>query len=294
MSEINESIPQSEPEKSIHTTQTNKSSTTIYSITSNTIMTKEEFLEDLQSIDNKELGEKIHIYAPRKSGIDITPGIARLMNSIQIREIKYHQKYFQIYMERYRIKNINKHLKYLQEFDQSDKIIPHGEISKKIYNDILKLRNFDAYARPLYLSQESLKEYEENHRKYILGKKYKYKRPPDESEKIRKEAVPVFDHDLPVRKQVITTEPWKVGMKEVNNPPVGFAKTPGNVLKSEGREGYYSYDGEWKDGKMHGEGYYLFSDGKSYKGYFKDNNCEGHGYAEYPIGSYYNQIREYN
>ena len=324
MSERNESISPSEfshqslQEKSLisshtaltgKTKETNESSNTIYSIVSNSLVTKEEFIEDLQSMNQVELGEKVHIYAPRKSGKDIAPGIKKLMSSFSFtssasistsnsavnsalislpRDLKYHQKYFKIFMERSRIKDIEKHLYHLQYFDQSDTIESHGVISKKIYDNILSLRNFDAYARPLYLSEESLKQYYENHRKYLLGKKYKYKRKPDESEKVRKEAIPVFEQNLPIRKKVITTEPWKVGMKEVLNPPVGFAKTPGNILKSEGREGYYSYDGEWKDGKMNGEGYYLFSDGKSYKGYFKNNNCEGNGSAEYPIGSSYN------
>jgi hypothetical protein len=250
----------------------------------------ESVADELMSIDDETLAEKIHVYAPRKKGIEIAPGIQRLLNSqnySSIKDLKAQNKYFQIFMQRSRIKNIEKHLDHLNHFDHSDEIIPHGEISKKIYSDILKERNFDAYARPLYLSEEMIKKYQENHRRFLIGKKYRHTRPPDESEKIRQEAIPVFDHNLPVRKQPLTTEPWKVGVKDVYNPPVGFAKTPGNVLRSEGREGYYSYSGEWKDGMMHGEGEYLFGDGKSYKGSFFNNNCEGYGIAEYPIGSTY-------
>jgi hypothetical protein len=250
----------------------------------------ESVADELMSIDDESLAETIHVYAPRKRGIEIAPGIERLMNAqnySSTKDLKIQNKYFQIFMQRSRIKNIEKHLDHLNHFDHSDEIIPHGEISKKIYSNILKQRNFDAYARPLYLSEELIKKYEENHRKFLIGKKYRHTRPPDESEKIRQEAIPVFDHHLPVRKQQLTTEPWKVGMKDVYNPPVGFAKTPGNVLRSEGREGYYSYNGEWKDGMMHGEGEYLFGDGKSYKGSFSNNNCEGFGIAEYPIGSSY-------
>lgn len=249
----------------------------------------ETYADELMSIDDDLLAEKIHIYAPRKRGIDIAPGIERLVNptKVQAKDLKHHQKYFQTWMQRSRLKDIDKHLTYLSHFDQSDTIVPHGEISKRIYQNILNLRNFDAYARPLLLSEAEIKKYEENLRRYLIGKKYRYTRPPDESEKIRKEAIPVFDHDLPIKKQPLTTAPWKVGVKDVYNPPVGFAKTPGNVLRSEGREGYYSYNGEWKDGMMHGEGEYLFSDGYTYKGSFKDNNCDGLGVAEYHIGSSY-------
>jgi hypothetical protein len=261
--------------------------TSVYDHDQNENENNESIIDDLIYIEDEKLAEKIHIYAPRRHGVEIAPAINRLLHSTNSKEIREHQKYFQLFMQRHRLKGIDKHLYYLQNFDHSDEIIPHGEISKRLYDNILSQRNFDGYARPLRLSAEKIKKYEENHRKYLIGKKYREKRPPDESEKVRQQAHPVFDHHLPIRKQPLTTAPWKVGMKEVYNPPVGFARTPGNVLRSEGREGFYSYNGEWKDGKMHGEGEYLFSDGKGYKGSFKDNNCEGFGIAEYPIGSSY-------
>jgi hypothetical protein len=241
-------------------------------------------VEDPSSVVVDPLDEELHIFAPRKSGFEVAPGIERLMYG---QNAEKHLEKFEILLERHRTKNIGRHLEHLKYFDRSDSVKPHGQISKRIYTDVAEQRHFDAYARLLHLSKKEIENYKEAHRRFVLGKKYRFSRAPDESEMVRKAAVPVFDHDLPVKKQAITTELWKVGMKDVYKPPVGFAKTPGNVLNSEGRECFYSYDGEWKDGMMSGEGYYLFSDQMGYKGYFKNNNCEGPGRADYPIGSFY-------
>ena len=37
------------------------------------------------------------------------------------------------------------------------------------------------------------------------------------------------------------------------------------------------YEGEWKDGKMHGQGTMIYSDGGNYKGEWKDGNKHGQG-----------------
>mmetsp|Transcript_12564 Transcript_12564/g.18978 ORF Transcript_12564/g.18978 Transcript_12564/m.18978 type:complete len:500 (+) Transcript_12564:91-1590(+) len=242
---------------------------------------------DSDDYEDDTVAESLHTYAPRKSCCEIAPGIERLVNETEKQQFLTHVRYFQKFLARHRIPNVERHIEHLVHFDRSDKMQPHGEISKAIYNSIAESRNFDAYARPLYLSRKKLEEYKERHKQHLLGKKYRYTRPPDESEEIRKSAYPVFDHDLPVKKKPITTERWKVGVKENYQAPVGFARAPGNILNSEGRESYYSYDGEWKAGMMHGEGYYLFSDGMGYRGEFKNNNCEGKGRAEYPVGSSY-------
>lgn len=64
---------------------------------------------------------------------------------------------------------------------------------------------------------------------------------------------------------------------QVPGAPAGFAQDPGNVPKSEGHEIHFSYDGEWEDGKMNGDGVYLFTDGTTYKGYFKNNRFDKYG-----------------
>jgi hypothetical protein len=49
-----------------------------------------------------------------------------------------------------------------------------------------------------------------------------------------------------------------------------------------------SYDGEFRDGKMHGRGSLTWCDGKRYKGDFRDDCLHGHGVFESLEGWTYN------
>ena len=55
----------------------------------------------------------------------------------------------------------------------------------------------------------------------------------------------------------------------------------GTTSKREGKgflqDGEESYDGEWSNDTMNGEGVYTFSSGASYTGTFKDGEFEGNG-----------------
>ena len=79
----------------------------------------------------------------------------------------------------------------------------------------------------------------------------------------------------------ITTALHRIGMKETYKPPVGFSADPAEVMNSEGNEKYFSYDGGWKNGKMHGWGVYLYDDGGSYQGDFANNWPHGEGTSKY-------------
>ena len=47
------------------------------------------------------------------------------------------------------------------------------------------------------------------------------------------------------------------------------------------------YEGEFKNGKSHGQGYYGWADGSWYKGEFKDGQREGQGHYSWPDGAWY-------
>ena len=47
------------------------------------------------------------------------------------------------------------------------------------------------------------------------------------------------------------------------------------------------YEGEFKNGKSHGKGYYGWADGSWYKGEFKDGQREGQGHYSWPDGAWY-------
>jgi len=68
---------------------------------------------------------------------------------------------------------------------------------------------------------------------------------------------------------------------------VGTAAPPKRILNSEDNHFFYSYDGEWKNGRMHGWGTYKFADGHTYKGRWKDGRMHGEGVAEYSSGHMY-------
>ena len=89
------------------------------------------------------------------------------------------------------------------------------------------------------------------------------------------------------RKDKLRTEKWKIGYVPHHNPPVGLADNPARAFNSLGNEYFYSYDGEWKNGRMHGNGTYLFRDGKTYEGRFQNGHIEGEGTAYYPGGQKY-------
>lgn len=65
----------------------------------------------------------------------------------------------------------------------------------------------------------------------------------------------------------------------------------GTTSKREGKgflqDGEESYDGEWSNDTMNGEGVYTFSSGASYTGTFKDGEFEGNGEYKWVDGATY-------
>ena len=160
----------------------------------------------------------------------------------------------------------------------------HGEVSKRMFREIFKLRDYDLYARRIFT-----RDADENSNKLLaaaLGKEYRKLENVSDKEAIETKVPDIFDRDG-VKKLPLTTPAWEVGRKDIYRPPIGFAADPIEVSNSLGREVYYCYRGQWKNGMMCGGGEYLFGDGKTYSGGFKDNRPHGIGTAEYTEGSWY-------
>ena len=71
---------------------------------------------------------------------------------------------------------------------------------------------------------------------------------------------------------------------------VGFAKcVEGDCINGQGtlKINKYTYVGEFKDGKQHGQGTYAWTDGSKYVGEFKDGKHHGQGTYWYKKGSKY-------
>lgn len=74
----------------------------------------------------------------------------------------------------------------------------------------------------------------------------------------------------------------------VVNAPPGFAPQVRGTLESHGKHRFFTYNGRWKDGEMHGPmGVYAFSDGGKYNGEWKQSQQHGPGCTVYPNGVTY-------
>mmetsp|Transcript_1233 Transcript_1233/g.3681 ORF Transcript_1233/g.3681 Transcript_1233/m.3681 type:complete len:363 (-) Transcript_1233:25-1113(-) len=154
--------------------------------------------------------------------------------------------------------------------------MPTGRISRKIYEGLVSARKFDQYHRP---QSTKLSEAEQliADMKATFGNVGAAGDDADEDE----------DDGKPKIKPLVTPK-WVIGYKQDEHGPPGLAPPRNGVLNSEGNEHFYSYDGLWKDGKMHGAGTYKFADGMLYVGHFVNGQPEGEGKAQYPGGTTYN------
>ncbi|KAL4087530.1 hypothetical protein PRIC1_013420 [Phytophthora ramorum] len=74
----------------------------------------------------------------------------------------------------------------------------------------------------------------------------------------------------------------------VLNAPPGLAPQVRGQLESHGKHAFFTYNGRWKDGEMHGVlGVYSFADGGKYRGEFVHNSPSGNGTVVYPNGVKY-------
>ena len=58
--------------------------------------------------------------------------------------------------------------------------------------------------------------------------------------------------------------------------------TPGTL-----RAGDYTYEGEWFEDQMHGEGKFTYASGSSYQGQWQTNKYQGKGTYQFPDGKFY-------
>jgi hypothetical protein len=228
--------------------------------------------------------KKLIFILPRKTCAQMIPELLR------IKEVSSHEQQHRMHilkklMKIARIKEIEHKLEHITKLDEAEKVIPHGQVSKRLYNDIFVARDFDLYGNMMkptthpprkhlelaVLAQKMGVEFTQKADQY-----YKEINSDDESE----------DEDTR-RPAKLRTEKWKIGYMTHHNPPVGLADNPARAFNSLGNEYYYSYDGEWKSGRMDGSGVYLFRDGKTYEGRFVEGKPHGEGTAYYPGGQKY-------
>lgn len=223
---------------------------------------------------------------PRKNCIQIMPELSRLNGKGSTTQHRVHV--LKRLLQRARYADASEHLKHVTDYDVSDKIVPHGEVSKALYNDIVLQRDFDLYGRQM---QTGIKH---PFRKYLemkalagkLGIEFTQHLDTTKDEKVVKDMVEE-DADAKMNEARLQTDKWKIGQTELHHAPVGLSKNPVQPFKSLDNEKFYSYDGDWKDGKMHGLGTYLFRDGYTYRGEWEKNKQHGEGTAYYSGDRFY-------
>lgn len=222
---------------------------------------------------------------PRKKCDQMVPSLVRL-NKMEPGHAQQHKIHIlKRLMKKARVKQIDKQIHHMLHLDAAEAVVPHGEVSKRIYNDIVLRRDFDLYGGPTQSRTWPLRKYLELQAlAQRLNVEFTQKVDPAFIEIDDKDIVQDVDHR---KVPALQTEKWKIGYEERHPAPVGFANNPQQPFNSLENEGFYCYDGDWKHGKMHGMGKYLFRDGCAYEGEFADNHPHGYGTTTYPDGQVY-------
>lgn len=228
---------------------------------------------------------------PRKKCEQIIPELKRL-NAMSDAHAHTHRVHIlKKLMKKARIKHTEEHIKHMAELDAAEKVVPHGEVSKRYYNEIVGRRDFDLYGNLIksrtwpprkFLELQALAE------KMNIEFTQKVDSAFLEVE-VKADSDDELDEAATRRKHIpkLQTEKWKIGLETTYQAPVGFARNPAQPFNSLGNEHYYSYDGNWKGGEMEGMGTYLFRDGNTYSGEFHKNRPEGKGSTSYTDGQQY-------
>jgi len=227
-------------------------------------------------------------------GADITPHLARVAE-LKEREKDKKLKLYQTMLTTAKADNITQKLKNLSDFDRSEAIIPHGQSSKKYYEEVFFRRPYDLYGR-IRDDNELTEDKEAEMVAIARGMGLTYESDKMKADRAEREAIaatlpdPYDRNNLTlggIKPPKIVTDKHNVGWREVTPAPPGFAEDPAPLPNSYGNEQFYSYDGTWQHGKMYGYGKYVYDDDGQYVGEWKDNRHDGHGKATYHSGHEY-------
>jgi hypothetical protein len=229
---------------------------------------------------------------PRKTCEQMAPEVLRMNKDKEMntKTIQHRWHILKRMLKRARYEGIDQEIiPYLHDLDRSDKVVPNGEVSKRIYMDVFHSRNFDLYGNLRKTIKHLPRKYMEL-KQLAEFKNIEYTQEMDDSfmeelQRISEEEEALLKRTRKIPK--LTTEKWKIGRVDINYAPVGFANNPSQPFKSLGNELFFSYDGSWKNGKMEGYGTYLFADNTTYEGRFSQNRPHGYGKAYYKHGQEY-------
>ena len=240
---------------------------------------------DASSVESYEAS--LHLNAPKVNLEAIAPYVGKIEIQNKKSEKERRKRWLKQMLTTYRAENPDQLMQLaVTDFDKSYHYVPHGEVSKRYFDNIQKARPFDRYARRIVnVDEYTIAEDAAKAKRKADG--LEHQRLIVQIESRKQKHIPVFEHDKVHPVPLIRSAPYKIGTKSVVGVPVGFAADPANVPKSEGNEVHFPYDGEWENGMMNGEGLYQFSDQTTYEGTFYNNRPDELGSTKYSTGSTY-------
>jgi hypothetical protein len=166
-----------------------------------------------------------------------------------------------------------KHVEFIADLYASERM-PMGRVSQQTYEGIFTARSFDRYGKMVSNKLSDKEKMIADLQATLAAQASGHA----ESHAAKSKGTEV---------ERLKTEVWKIGYKPAVYGPPGLAPPLPYVLKSEGNERFYSYDGDWDMGGMNGGGTYKFADGMFYEGGFVNNRPHGKGKATYSSGTVY-------
>ena len=194
----------------------------------------------LKTLEEEEADAKLYYELPRKDCEQICPAMLRLKFEGKREQVRVH-KHLKRMIKRAEIPKVHKHIQHIIDFDKSESIIPHGEVSKKIYDEIWNSRDFNLYGKQVKKKNYTAKEV--TGMKSLakdLGVEYKREQKVTEGEI----NVPdIFDNITDhLEAPALTTLKHNIGFSDVYNAPVGLSKNPSVMpIRSEGNENFFAY-----------------------------------------------------
>ena len=168
--------------------------------------------------------EKMLIFElPRKTCAQLVPELIR-MKKCTTQEQHHRMHILKKLMKIARIKEVEKKLIHLNNMDEAEKVIPHGQVSKRLYSDIFVSRDFDLYGNMMKPTTHPPRKHLEL---AVLAQKMgiEFTQKADQYYKEIDSDEESEDEDIQ-RKEKLRTEKWKIGYVPHHNPPVGLSDNP--------------------------------------------------------------------
>ena len=202
--------------------------------------------------EDLEREEQLYYELPRENCEQICPAMLRMKYEPKGEQNRRLHLLKRI-IKRAEYKNVHKHISHIVDFDRSESIVPHGRVSNQLYLDVWEAREFNLYGKQV--PKKAFTEKDMRSLKEIAGDlNVQFK---TEQRQIQDKAyVPDIFENITDTLTVppLRTAKHNIGYADVNHAPMTRNNPKVLPIRSEGNENFFSYDGQWSRGQMHGFG----------------------------------------